>query len=238
LLKRALLCLTLLSAGAHAEFIQLSTSIKANNDCNAYFDDPAQKGRGFEQCNIFSYNDFGEYVKISPVIAKFGSKGSFQSSNLYGDDIDRLDWRFLNDEGESRENVGQDSTGTWRYDDGQGALSYPGIRFWSAKAGRGFNLFWQVDSDNFGDGKACTSSSLMSLACLSAAESVLEGTWSTPKNKKLSHMVFYNSKDPAIVIGPGNGGGLVVVSAYYSAVPLFALLLLGLSRRQKRSVLM
>jgi hypothetical protein len=181
-----------------AELVLMSATINAKNDCNHYFDDPNQKGRGFEQCNIFSYNEHGDYIKISPVIAKFETGASFQASNLYQSEVEQSDWVFNNGSADIwNDDLSNSNFGRWRYDDGNGIDSQPGIRFWSAKAGKQFTLFWKVEQHDVDN--ACTPpSSLLSLNCLNAAKPVLEGTYTTPQSKNLSHLVFYNSRDASI----------------------------------------
>ena len=186
---------SLVSLPVNAELTQISAYVKGHNECNNYFNDPAATNNAFENCNIFEYNAVGEYVEISPVIAKFDVDGnSFEASDLYDGEVAKSDWGFNGGD----TNPGSASSGSWGYDDGDGASSYPGITFWSAKAGNGFNLFWKVDSTELEAGGECAGGdSYLTLSCLQVASVVLGGTWTTPGDKGLSHLIFYNSAEAA-----------------------------------------
>jgi hypothetical protein len=221
---------------ARAELTQISAFVKANNDCNDYFTDPTAQGNGFENCNIFEYDADGTYVKISPVIAKFESDGGFEASNLYDGDVDKSDWTF-----DGNAVPGNGTSGSWNYDDGNGLTSYPGIRFWSAKASTGFNLFWQVETTDLESGGNCDggAGSYLTLSCLQEAAVVLAGTWTTPlgKNgnaKNLSHLVFYNSADAATCTNDCTPEPQVVPEP--STLILFFGGLLALVRRRHMSI--
>ena len=89
------------------------------------------------------------------------------------------------DEFEFEDAVDDNVTGTWINDPGTGD---PAVRFWSAKAGPDFKLFYYTPGE-FDD--------------RSMAIAVTEGTWSTPDGKELSHIVFYDSGDfPPVVDEP------------------------------------
>ena len=196
-----LLTFIALAGTAKAELTQISAFVDANNDCNDYFNDPAATNNAFENCNIFEYDADGTYVKISPVIAKFDAEtGDFEASSLYNGEVQESDWIFDG----NKTNPGPEVGGSWAYDDGNAENSYPGIRFWSAKASTGFNLFWQVETTALASGGNCDGGpgSYLTLSCLQEAAVVLAGTWTTPlgsngKAKNLSHLVFYDSEDPA-----------------------------------------
>lgn len=165
------------------------------NDCSGYF------GKG-EACQIFIDQD-GERIEISPLIAKYEPNGTVDERNSdFGS--------FTGDEIQFSGNA----VGNWSYtpegDD-------PGIRYWSVKAGSGFNLFWYVDDAN---SETCTGNTY-TLACLNLAEVVTEGSWFTPGEKDLSHIAFYNSEPPTYVPEPGS-----------IALLGLGLLGLGLSRRR------
>jgi hypothetical protein len=151
------------------------TGNNTNNDCSGYF------GSGFEKCMI-SYDG----VNVSPVIIQFGDEADEINSSLFPS-VTGKEWSF-----DSNENS---SLGEWTYtpegDD-------PDVRFWVAKAGNGFNLFWDVDQDDLDAGVCKT---INSLECLLAANSVTSGLWSTPDGKNLSHITFYDSK-PSLVPVP------------------------------------
>ncbi|NWO08302.1 MAG: PEP-CTERM sorting domain-containing protein [Alteromonadaceae bacterium] len=166
------------------------------NDCSGYF------GKG-EACQIFIDQE-DERIEISPLIAKYEPNGTVDEKNS---DYGTFDGEEISFSG--------DATGSWTYtpdpDD-------PGIRYWSVKAGNGFNLFWYVDdaNDNTCSGNTYT------LACLELAEVVTEGTWFTPGEKGLSHIAFYNSEPPTYVPEPGS-------------IALLGLGLLGLGLTRRRA---
>ena len=151
----------------------------AGNDCSGYF------GKG-EACQIFVNDDTGERIEISPIIVKYEPDGS----------VDELNSDYASFTGDEIDFTGN-ATGNWSYTPG---ADDPGIRYWSVKAGPEFNLFWYVDdaNDNICSGNPYT------LACLGLAESVTEGSWFTPDEKGLSHIVFYNSEPPTYVPEPGS----------------------------------
>lgn len=172
---------------------------KTNNDCSGYF------GSGFNNCMIA----FGD-TDLSPVIIKFNEDLTLSTD----DDFDPTDPDDSDDSGEintlfptvdgsewSFSGTGSENgTGSWEYttDDDDD----PGIRYWVAKAGPGFNIFWDVDQDDFDN--LCDGSE-NTLACLMAANSVTSGTWFTPLNQDggnrgLSHLTFYDSAPSPIPV--------------------------------------
>lgn len=156
------------------------------NDCSGFF------GSGFDACQIF------DGIEISPVIAKFDTTdpGSVlpatatDINNTKFPSVDGTEWTFSGVTTDSK-------TGTWTYNRG---TDDPGIRYWAAKAGRDFKLFWVVDDSVVGGvGSTCDTSgsqTAYTLACLAEAQVVTTGTWTTPGNKALSHITFYDSEDP------------------------------------------
>lgn len=149
------------------------------NDCSGYF------GKG-EACQIFVNDETGEPIQLSPVIAKYEPNGS----------VDLLNSDYSSFTGDEISFTGN-AVGSWTYTPGE---DDPGVRYWSAKAGNGFNLFWYVDDANV---ETCSGNSY-TLACLELAEAVTDGTWFTPGEKDLSHLVFYNSEQPTYVPEPGS----------------------------------
>lgn len=147
------------------------------NDCSGYF------GQGFDSCQIF-VNEDGQDVKISPVIAKYDGNGNVEDVN------DRYQDTFSGSE------ISMDlDKEEWNYTPGTGD---PGIRYWAAKGGNNFNLFWYVDSAN---AAACDSDAgVFTLACLEQAMAVTEGSWTVPLDRGLSHLTFYNSEQPYITV--------------------------------------
>lgn len=143
---------------------------KTNNDCSGYF------GSGFEDCQIA----FGD-TALSRVVIKFDKNLTIGSSdsavnNQWYPTIDGKEWKFSG-------NNSNNQSGKWEYTAGAGD---PVIKYWAAKAGPGFKLFWDVD-----DLDLCAV--VNSLSCLSAANAVTAGSWVTPSGKGLSHLTFYDS---------------------------------------------
>lgn len=148
------------------------------NDCSGYF------GQG-DACQVFVNDETGQPIQISPVIAKYDGNGEIDELN----DAYRA---FSGDE--IRFDPGPD--GTWTYTPEE---DDPGIRYWAAKSGKGFNLFWYVDDAE----QSVCDNGTYTLGCLELAEVVTEGDWWTPFEKGLSHLTFYNSKQPTYVPEPG-----------------------------------
>ncbi|MEX1057074.1 MAG: PEP-CTERM sorting domain-containing protein [Natronospirillum sp.] len=181
----------LTAASAMAAPVLMEHTLQGN-DCAGVF------GMPFASCEI-AYGG----VSISPVIAKYDL-----------DDEDENDFTALNNSVEINSALYPSFDGseistdlnaqTWSYNQGE---NDPGIRFWVAKGGNYFNLFWYVDSGNQGD---CAGNAY-NLACLQQALVVAEGSWTTPINPNnqkpfgLSHLTFYNSgTPPALVPEPGS----------------------------------
>ncbi|MCP1677167.1 hypothetical protein J2T57_004341 [Natronocella acetinitrilica] len=171
----------------------LITATIDGNDCSGFF------GQGFRSCQIFNAGDEGD-VKISPVIAKYDvEEDEWETNSALYPNIDGSEFSF-----------GTGSEGTWNYTPGDGD---PGVRFWAAKGGNFFNLFWVVGEDEAGlcDGSGV---SLLTLDCLNAAQVVTSGSWITPTNPNngnltgLSHLTFYNEKAATKVPEPATLGML------------------------------
>jgi hypothetical protein len=157
--------------GTIANPFELPGDPNTNNDCSGYF------GSGFENCRIA----FGE-TDISPVIIKFDmddEEDTEINSELFPS--------VTGDEWEASDTTDNFSEGTWTYTLGD---DDPDVRFWAAKSGPGFVLFWDVDAD---DKTSLCDGTENSLACLMAANPVTTGTWATLDGKGLSHLTFYDS---------------------------------------------
>lgn len=140
----------------------------------------------FGDCVLTIDNDSGEPTALSPVIAKYKPNGTL-------DDVNEDYGSFL-----GHEIIFDGSaSGTWQYTQG---TDDPSIRYWAAKAGNAYNLFWYVDEAN----KASCLSTPYTLACMSLATAVTEGSWFTPEGKDLSHLTFFNSEPPTFVPEPGS----------------------------------
>ncbi|PKP85275.1 MAG: hypothetical protein CVT80_03425 [Alphaproteobacteria bacterium HGW-Alphaproteobacteria-2] len=135
------------------------------NDCSGFF------GQGFGSCNIFVNDETGQRIELSPVIAKFdnedATKNEFNTA-LYPS-ITGAEFSF-----------DASATGSWTYTPG---ADDPGVRYWAAKGGNNFNLFWTVDETATQVGGACYGGgNLYTLACLSEALTVQGGLFATPIN--------------------------------------------------------
>lgn len=175
----------------NAATVDLVTAILDGNDCSGYF------GTGFESCEIFQAAD-GTSVQMSPVIAKLDAEDP--DDNEFNTD------EFPTISEDASEFAGTDlsgSSGTWSYTPGAGD---PAIRFWAAKGGPDFKLFWGVDSSE--TTATCndtnTGSVNFNVACLEKAvtqDQLAAGqfTWSTPNGESISHLTFYDSENPSPV---------------------------------------
>ncbi len=146
-------------------------------------------GRGFSNCRVDG----------SPSIIKFNQDLNVSEVSVNFPSIDGTEFMF----GDA---VEDNVSGSWTYspdvleDD-------PLVRFWSAKAGPGFKLFYYTP-DMTGD--------------RSDALPVTAGTWTTPDGKELSNLVFYDSGEFPSVDEPA---ALVLLG--------LALAGLGVSRRRR-----
>ena len=191
--------MTLVSFGANAATITRSFK---GNDCSGYF------GTGFDSCTIF-VNDNGERIELSPVIAKFGGDLTLSETNeTLFPSVDGSEFSFSNTTADNK-------TGDWDYTAG---IDDPGVRYWATKAGGNFLLHWEVDDAEIASGGACDVSDVYTLDCLAAAMIQSAGSWTTPDNKALSHITFY---DTAVVPIP-------------AAVWLFGSALAGLGFTRRR----
>ena len=191
----------------HTNAATVSAEIAGSNDCPGYFSGTEP---GFNNCVIAI-----DGVELSPVIAKYdyddtGAIVSVATNDTLYPSIDGSEFTINFD-------TGTLSSGSWSYD---GTAPDPNVQFWTAKAGNGFLLFWNVDDSELMAGGACEISTF-NLACMQAAQHTTGGSWSTPGAKDVSHVTFYNS-------------GIVPIPA---AVWLFGSGLLGLVgvARRKRA---
>lgn len=183
----------------------LITRAFSGNDCSGYF------GSGFDAdaCEIF-VNENNEQIKISPVIAKYeinDDGNAVTGTEINSSAFDSFDGSEIS--------FAPDSSGTWTYTPG---TDDPGIRYWAAKAGNDFNLFWYVDDAEEG---VCAGDAY-NFACLNLAQVVTQGFWETPEGKNLSHITFYDSEPPISVPEPGS-------------LALFGLGMLGLFFARKKT---
>ena len=169
---------SLLAGMQSASAVVLSFEI-SGNDCSGVF------GQGFDNCQIDG----------SPSIIKFdGNLTTVTDINSAFPSIDGTEFAFSN-------TGNGNGTGTWTYTAGP---NDPSIRYWVAKAGPGFNLFYDVD-----DATGCN----IYTDCLSDANVVTTGDWITPSGgggpRDLSHITFYDTgnngtvPEPLTILGAG-----------------------------------
>jgi hypothetical protein len=170
-----------LTSPAEAGFLQMEEI--PGNACAGFF------GHGFSNCRVDG----------SPSIIKFDGDLGVSEISVNFPSVDGSEFLFSDP---TTDNV----TGTWEY-----SQDIPGgdplVRFWSAKAGPGFYLFYYTAVDD---------------EIRSMALAVDHGTWMTPDGKALSNLVFYDSGEFPSVDEPAT---LVLMG--------LALIGFGMSRRRK-----
>tara|TARA_R110000744_G_scaffold131883_2_gene240088 strand:- start:1563 stop:2198 length:636 start_codon:yes stop_codon:yes gene_type:complete len=199
--------------------MSLSFQVDGDNDCgnDKYFHNSAN-GNGFSACEIFYKDPDGSNVQYldvsSDVLAKFD-----KDTNNWSYSADALDISFSGNK-----------TGSWEYN--RQNTSSPDIRFWTAKAGNGFKLFWMVD-DTLTAQAACNPDAF-TLDCLNLAKAVTGGSWSTPSGKGLSHLTFFGGTDDNDT--PCTNCPVIAVPEPQTII-LFGFAILALATRQKRLTL-
>ncbi|NMG58549.1 MULTISPECIES: PEP-CTERM sorting domain-containing protein [Cyanophyceae] len=182
----------LLAASAPAQAANLVWGTQSGNDCSGFF------GTGFENCE----------VNGSPVIAKVDYEddniAEWETNSMFPT-ITGVEWTFDDDGAAS---------GTWTYTKDDSAD--PDIRYWVAKGGNSFNLFYHIADD--ADASACMGANAFSSECLQQAIVSTTGEWFTPNTPGpvgnqagLSHLTFYDTKngepnpipEPATIFGLG-----------------------------------
>lgn len=167
------------------------------NDCSGFF------GTGFDACQIFGYDE-NERIEISPVIAKFGDDSEVNDTKFPTASLNDFDVTGFG------ENVSDDSDneslGHWNISGSFDPTFDPGVRYWAAKGGNNFRLFWQID-DNDENASACDTDPF-NLTCLNLAQVVTGGNWDTSglggKDPAISHLTLYNSEPPRMVPEPAS----------------------------------
>jgi hypothetical protein len=200
--------LLLIAGMPNASAVLISAGMFNDNDCVGFFGTT-----GFETCTIFTDTD-GNAINLSPVVMKFGL-GDIPFTGTIQDpgetEINSTDWPTI-DGTEWTFNLG-DPSGT------SGSFTYtpndpedPGIKYWAAKAGNDFKLFWDVDqafidaNPGVCDPTVTDTKDNYNLQCLSAANIVDNVNtiqdWVTPGGLELSHITFYNTEPPTMVPEP------------------------------------
>jgi hypothetical protein len=172
----ATIALGLTATPSHSALI---THLISGNDCSGVF------GSGFGDCAISAEGEM-----LSPIIAKFESDGTLEINTGLFPSVDGSEFNAPYTA----------ASGNWSYTPG---ASDPSIRYWAAKGGPNFNLFWQVADSAVAAGGACETT-VFTLACLSEAQVVTSGFYVTPTNPNngqpfgLSHLSFYDTAGPPV----------------------------------------
>jgi hypothetical protein len=163
-----------LASGAQAALVSVLITT-GNNDCSGVFGTAPN-------CNVEGPTG----TKFSPLIVKYDMNGD--ATAIAETTINSA--LFPNFDGsEITFNGAVAGNGTWAYSPEAGD---PGIKYWVAKAGDDFNLFWEVAAADVDVGGACVGN-VYTDACLSKALVVTSGSYSTPGFKELSHIGFYDT---------------------------------------------
>ncbi len=187
---------------ANAGLVTVS-KVFEGNDCAGYFAFEESEENGFNSCAIFG-TEGDDKIQISPVIAKYefdednGNFKKFQSNDTLYPSVASDDFEV------------DVSEGTWKTTTNYDAATDPGVRYWAAKGGDYFKLFWRVDESVTANGQVCSGEDLFNLDCLNLAVEVEFGKWTTPLNTSsdkpfgLSHLTLYNSEPPRMVPEPAS----------------------------------
>jgi len=233
LIKAILLSLSLtICPFVNAQLTQVSALIQGSNDCGtgAYFNGTLN---GFGNCKISVVNG-SETAYLSDVIIKFNDSLALDEiSSNYTGKTQASDFALAFDDNTN-------SSGSWTYNNN--VFKYPDIRFWTAKAagggnsGGGFVLFWMVDDINNTTCITGENGANLTYECMSLAESVTTGAWTTPENKGLSHITFFGGlcSESDVNFDTDCAPGTEVPEP--ATMVLFSLALLGLTTRHKRFI--
>jgi hypothetical protein len=227
------------SYDANAKLTRVGTLIQGN-ECGS---------GGFSACKISIVDTNGDTQYLANSLIKFS--GNFQISDENtnykytnaSDDFVKLKMKFTDKTGGGPSNDQPDGVddkngdGKWKYSP-QGGNSYPDIRFWVAKASNKYKLFWYVDDANITNAscKKNVKNYNFTFKCMSLAETVTAGSWTTPSNKDLSHLTFFGDlcdSDNQGINGNGCGPTTTTSIPEPSSIALLALALFGITARRK-----
>lgn len=210
---------------ASAALTTVSIIISGENDCSGYF------GTGFDNCEITS-SDSDETLATS--IGKIDADSEVYENNGNNDttkgDLVYRSGQDLSWDGSGSLLSADSKTGTWKVL----ADDFPPIMFWAAKGGNGFKLFWMVDEVHKESGGVCKGNNAKQslYACMSKAEIVTIGTWTTPKingkRKGLSHLSFYGGCTQ-------NCADTQTTVSEPASIALVSLALIGIASRRRKA---
>jgi len=185
---------------ANAALISADFTGNDGNDCAGFFGgNGEEEEKGFDACQIFFDKD-GQRIEISPVIAKYDAEdpNDHDVNNTDFQDTSLSDFDFGD--------LGNSTSGHWKTSETFDPAKDPGVRYWAAKGGNAFRLFWEIDETEDTSG-ACNSNPF-NLECLNLAQVVTGGDWNTfsldGKNPAISHLTLYNSEPPRMVPEPAS----------------------------------
>jgi len=168
--------------------------VSDDNDC------PGVLGQPFGECQyngsdvILKYDSGEISINTEDFQTIDGSEFSFGEGTEAADPNTEVTFNLS--VGNNIEDIFSWAGGWWKYTPNLGDPSAP-VRYWSAKAGNGhsgggYNIFFYVPDDALLDGGACHAST-ESQACVDLAMPSTLGYWSTPGEKELSHISFFDS---------------------------------------------
>ena len=185
-LIRVIAAAGLLLAGGLAQAVVVSFDIESNNDCVGYY---SVGGNNFEDCAVFAEDDSTQ-TSISSIVAKWDTEIKDDLGNIIECDPDESTcWSLsslYNSEFDDFDiNESTESSGSWSYD------GTDGIKYWIAKTGKVFTVFYDTDNTDCDVGGSLSASGS---ECMLSANLVTSGDYSTYQGKGLSHLSFYDTE--------------------------------------------